>query len=264
MPPFNYGILISNTRRLALGVVLVRLCLLCLGGSAIVWGLTVFPILWQQSFLQRIAADIKARTPFADDALRNVTARLDDAEQAVHCRPSALQAGAIIRIRLLEDAISAGSRGQINDGMDKLQRSLEESLSCAPSDPFLWMVLYWLNVTQNGFEPKYIAQLRLSYRSGPYEGWIALKRNQLALSMYQTLPQDVAAAAVDEFVSLINTGGSDDAAATFVRSGPLLKSRMLSRLSEVRIRHREEFSTALSRLEHEPQPLVIEPQEKHP
>ena len=61
--------------------------------------------------------------------------------------------------------------------------------------------------------------LRMSYLMAPHEGWIAQRRNPVVVSLLPSLPSDLAAQAVAEFRSLVETPPYIDAAAAIL-TGP--------------------------------------------
>src|SRR6185437_15382490 len=112
---------------------------------------------------------------------------------------------AIVRLRRAELALSAGDRQQIDESLALLRRSIADALQDAPADPLLWLVLLWEESSREGFAPQNLRYLRMSYLRGPYEGWIAVKRNQFALSVFPELSPELSEAAVTEFVSLVKS-----------------------------------------------------------
>ena len=58
---------------------------------------------------------------------------------------------------------------------------------------------------KHGLTTSSVNYLRLSYRLGPNESWIALWRNKLAFALFERLPADLSKQAIDEFVGLLNT-----------------------------------------------------------
>ena len=72
--------------------------------------------------------------------------------------------------------------------------------------------------------------LRMSYRLGPNEAWIALKRNRIAFARFRRLPPDLAEDAIDEFTRLVKANFIDQAVDIF--TGPAWPERdlLLSRL----------------------------------
>jgi hypothetical protein len=95
---------------------------------------------------------------------------LQSVEESEYCLPSALRSAAVIRLWLLEEAISSGIRNLIDCEMSSFGTSIRRSLSCLPADPILWVVLFWQEIAQNGFKSEFLGYLRLSYRLGPNEG----------------------------------------------------------------------------------------------
>jgi hypothetical protein len=170
---------------------------------------------------------------------------IDRIEQSSYCRPEAMHSAAIIRLRLAEEAITNAERDAIDTRLGALQNSIVKSLACAPSDPFLWAILTWLDQTRQGFRPQQLMYLRLSYRLGPYEGWIADRRNRLALSMFWRLPPDLAEAVVREFATMVNSQFYEVAIAILTGPGWPLHDQLLAGLKDSDPRQREEFAKAL-------------------
>jgi hypothetical protein len=241
-----------------------RLSLVVLGGAAIAWGTTVFPRFWHERALEQMTASMVARVPFRNDVLRDFMGRVEAAEREQYCRPPAARAAAVFRLRTLEEAMAMGDRLAIDDDMEALRQAINRSLACAPTDSFLWMILYWLNVTQNGFYPKYLTYLRLSYQLGSHEGWIALQRNRLAFAVYQQLPPDVADDAINEFIGLVNTRLYSDTANIFIRSGRDLQQQLLSKLADVAPFYRQAFAKALYESGYDGQVLGVKPADTRP
>jgi hypothetical protein len=227
------------------GAKCARLLVALLGIFAIVWGIMVFPTSWRQSTLQRIAAAILNREVFAQNALVPFIPALDEIERAGYCQPKALQSAAIIRLRLAESAIATGDRTVLDDRLSALEHSIRRSLSCEPSDSFLWMILAWLDGVRQGPRNEQLAYLRQSYLLGPHEGWVAVRRNRLALSMFGRLPTDIAQAAVREFAEMVESWIYWDAIAIFTGPGWPVHQQLLASLGEVGVRQREAFYSAL-------------------
>jgi hypothetical protein len=129
--------------------------------------------------------------------------------------------------------------------MSALADSVRGSLSCAPADPFLWFILYWLENARSGFDHKHLEYLRLSYMLGPNEGWIGAKRNRFALAVFEHLPPDLADMAIGEFAHLLESGFHSEVVAIFTGPGWRIRDRLLSGLKNVPKIHREGFAQAL-------------------
>jgi hypothetical protein len=216
-----------------------------LGCIAIVWGIIVLPVFWQESSTERIAGLVIAGDPFKPEILAQQLPIIDRIEKSGHCRPAALRSAAIIRLRMAETEMSNNGRKQIGGHLKPLSSVFRSSLSCAPADPFLWLVLYWVKFAQNGVQSEDLQYLRMSYWLGPNEGWIALKRNPVAFSIFQKLPPDLAATTINEFDGLLKSKFYDEAAKIFV--GPAWPERelVLSQLSRVALQDRQQFSAVL-------------------
>jgi hypothetical protein len=225
--------------------VLARLFTLGLGLAAIAWGADVLPILWRQAPVERIAGYTIDRASFKPGALLPLLPAVAAVEQDPYCRPEALHSAALIRLRLVDDAMAAGAGDTIDPRLEALQTTTRRSLACAPADPFLWMVLAWVDVTRNGLRPGQLQDLRLSYLLGPNEGWIAARRNRFALSMFGRLSPDLADAAINEFAGMVDSWIYGDSIAIFTSAPSSIQHKLLARLAGVGKLQREAFAKAL-------------------
>src|SRR5215469_868136 len=130
-------------------VLLARSFTVFLGCFAVWWGIVGLPLYWQDSSIERIATQIIAGDPFKAETLAQQVPTIDSIEKSAYCRPAALRSAAIIQLRMAEVAAAANDRKPLKS----VSGVIRNSLSCAPADPFLWLALYSVEVTQNGFQP---------------------------------------------------------------------------------------------------------------
>jgi hypothetical protein len=201
---------------------------------------------WQQIPVERAARHIIAGYPIKIEELAKLVPTAQALEQPSYCRPAAMRGSAIVRLRLAEEFIAAGERDQIDSSMNSLRNSIRRSLVCSPADSFLWLAYFWVENTLNGFSVDHLKYLRMSYRLGSNEGWIALKRNRISLAIFESLPPDLAEMALDEFATLLGSEGSvNEAVAIFTGPGWRIRSLLLPRLKNVDDFPREAFARAL-------------------
>jgi|SRR6516162_2615076 hypothetical protein len=81
------------------------------------------------------------------------------------------------------------------------------------------MVLFWVENAIYAFSSIHLECLRISYSLGLNEGWIALKRNVVALASFERLPPDVGEMAIREFASSFGVDSSR-------HSGDLRRTRL--------------------------------------
>jgi hypothetical protein len=202
-------------------------------------------VFWSQAVIERVAAQIIDRNAFRPGVLLPLLPTVASVEHSGTCRPEAMRSASIIRLRLTEDAMAAGAREEIDNRLTALNDTIRRSLACAPSDAFLWMLLAWLDGAREGFRPGQLRDLELSYRLGPNEGWIAARRNRLAVSMFQRLPPDLAEAATTEFARMVDSWIYWEALAIFTGPGWPIHDRLLASLSDVGRLQREAFAKQL-------------------
>lgn len=226
-------------------ITLARIPLIALGCAALMWGSTVMPTFWQHARLELVAKRIVNGEQFNIERLRNELTSVATVEQSTFCRAAALRSAAIIRLRVAEQALSTGSRPDVDAQTSSASDTIFAALSCAPGDAFLWLALYWIDATQNGFRQQNLKYLRMSYELGPNEGWIAVKRNRLAFDIFPQLPPDLAERTIEEFVALLETGLYEQIVDIFTGPAWPVHDIILPRLSEVTERNRREFSKIL-------------------
>lgn len=228
-------------------VPLGRILVIALGCAAITWGLIVFPIFWRQSTIERIARRVINGDPFKTETLVELIPALEGIEGAEYCRPAALQSAAVIRLRLHDVAMVAKQHNLIGADLSALDHSIRKSLACSPADSFLWLALFWLESAQNGFRPDRLKYLQMSYRLGPNEGWIGLKRNRIAMTDFERLSLDLKESAIREFIGLLSSSFYHEVVAIFTGPGWQVRELILPRLKDVDKRHRQNFADVLYR-----------------
>jgi len=118
-------------------------------------------------------------------------------------------------------------------------------LQNAPDDPLLWLVWFWLDASRNGLRPESLPFLQMSYDLGPYEGWIAVKRNRVALAAFPALTSELAERAISEFVGLVRWGLIPEAVDIAAETAPALRRVLFARLKDLSYEQRRIFASAI-------------------
>jgi hypothetical protein len=226
-------------------ILFARSFVVVVGCVAVWWGVVEFPVFWQESSAERIADRIIAGAPFKAEILARQFPVLNSIERSAYCRPAALRSAAIIRLRLVEAATFENDRNHTDGQLKVLGNVIRNSLACSPADPFLWMVLFWMENAQSGADPTYLKHLRLSYQLGPNEGWIAIKRNPIVLGYLASLPPDLAEAGISEFVALVRSHFYSEAGDIVAGLAWPIRDLLFARLREVKEAERQTFAKLL-------------------
>lgn len=226
---------------------LSRVVLISIGVFSVWWGISTFPVYWRDTRLDHTADSILEGEQFNREILQTLLADADSAESA-WARPESLRSAAIIRLRLAEQASIAESSKPPVPVIDQLGVSIRRSLSAAPADPFLWLALFWSKTMKDDWSKEDFAYLKMSYLVGPHEGWVARRRNYIALASFPELPQDVAEAAVTEFKDLIVSEYYDTAVRILVGPGWPLRDILLRRLEDAPEKARYRFARSADQL----------------
>jgi hypothetical protein len=208
------------------------------GLIGLVWGVSEFSALRQESTIKKIADRILVGQVYKYDILLKQSSLVDPTQRPELCRPLTVRSAAVIRLRLAE--ISDNSAlGPAPVRANLAVEAIRESLACSPADPFFWLALYALEPSAP------LNYLTASYRLGPNEGWIALKRNPVAFANFDELP-DLRRIVVQEFVRIVEMDTIDDAVKIFV--GPAWDQRelILSQMDRVPLPQRQRFQAALT------------------
>jgi hypothetical protein len=223
-------------------VLLVRSLVIAAAVGAVGWAVMTAPKFWSESALINIAPHILAGEAYKSAAL---DALLPPQGISSRIPPSALSKIAIVRLRGVEDALAAGAVDGIDSRLDQLRDAIEASLVNAPADPFLWLVMFWLDNTRNGYAPAHLVYLRTSYALGPDEAWIATRRNRLALAIFPALPPDLANAAIAEFAGLVRSRLYAEAANIVAGPGRPLRRTLLAQVANIKETERRYFASLL-------------------
>lgn len=212
------------------------------GICAVAWAIDVVPIYRSDAPYMGTAERILSGEKFNAAQLDAMRRQLD----ATPVRPvqaSALSGATVMRLLLLEDGMKAGTRRPSDSDLVDLQSVVSATLSQSPTSAFVWLEEFWLKRQQ--VDSADFNLLRMSYRSGPNEAWIALRRNPLALGVFQSLPSDLAEQTLSEFAGLVRSGLYADAANILAGPGWAVHEQLLSHLVQVEEAGRRSFASAL-------------------
>jgi hypothetical protein len=217
----------------------LRASAMLVGLVGIVWGVSEFPALRQESTIKKIADRILVGDVYKYDILLKQSSLVEPRQRPELCRPLTVRSAAVIRLRLAEISDNA-ALGPAPVRTNLANNAIRQSLACSPSDPFFWLALYALEPSAP------LNYLTASYRLGPNEGWIALKRNPVAFANFDELPDDLRRIVVQEFVRIVEMDTIDDAVKIFV--GPAWDNRelILSQMDRVPLPQRQRFQAALT------------------
>lgn len=223
---------------------LIARALICgVGFATIVWGFYVFPMLWRPTGLERVAKHIVEGDTFQGDTITTLAMTLNEMRNNAY--PGAFRTAAVIRLRAVENTMAEGDTRTLDKEFAKLSSSVRASLSHVPTDPFLWAVLFWLENTQNGFSPIHLKYLQMSYSLGPNEGWVAVRRDQLALAVFSRLSPALKEEALAEFTRLVSSDFIVQAANILVMLSVPVRNQLLARLADVPQYEREQLAKSV-------------------
>ncbi|MCK1675306.1 hypothetical protein IVA89_26605 [Bradyrhizobium sp. 150] len=210
-----------------------RALLLPLGLFSVLWSLTAVPSFWRTAPARDIIARIIADDRFRPGVLDQMLVRIEAEPVLAIPRPELSLASVLVRLRIAEEGMQRRTLAEADREVEAAEHQLMASLKVTPSDSFLWLMLYSVKTTRNGFDPEIVRYLERSYLAGPHEGWIAVRRNRLALSIFPTLRDGTRQLAVSEFAELVDGDFIQEAAANLIGVGWAQNERLLSALGGI-------------------------------
>nr|WP_148667181.1 hypothetical protein [Bradyrhizobium amphicarpaeae] len=136
-------------------------------------------------------------------------------------------------IRRAEGVANLESGIDIDEVQERAERKARKSLALNPSDSFLWLMLYSVASARRGTDVGNVHYVNASYFAGPHEGWIALSRNRLGLSIFPILDPSVQQLIVSEFAELVDAGFVEIPATNLMGVGWEERERLLNALRHV-------------------------------
>ena len=225
---------------------LARTFVCLLGLMAVAWGYHFLPLFWRQTPPNWVATELLRGRTFDDQVLLREVNEVKASEQPLFCDPTALRTMFILRLGILRDAITAADRKLVDLAYSPLDDAARTALTCAPTNSFAWLVLFWLDAAKHRLQPNNVNYLQMSYALAPNEEWIALWRNRLAMAVFTQLPENLADDAVNEFVGLVNTGQLYQETATiFASAAPAAQKRIVTQLKSAGSVQRQIFARTL-------------------
>lgn len=223
-----------------------RLALLLLGAIGLWWSTSVMPVFRSAAPVREVTERVIADQRFKPGALSEVLARMERQPKLAVVRASYFQAEALVRLGIAERAMGRQASEDADGEVAAAEESVRTALKVNPSDSFLWLMLYSVYTVREGFAPENIRFLDESYATGPYEGWISLRRIRVALSIYSILTKLQQQRIVGEFARMVDTDFIDDAVSNLTGVGWAHRDQLLGSLAGVDIASRQSLAKQLS------------------
>ena len=173
-----------------------------LGLAGIGWSVAAYRALPDLGVTRAISMRIGRGDAYRYDALR---ARADSIGTLGErtCDTAFLADGLLIQARAAENEVAAANLADLDRRFEDVERSAHRLLECAPAQSLGWLALFWARSFRTGDGASIVPLLAESYRTGPNESWIRVRRIGLAMTHLRSLPQAVRKLVLDEFHVLV-------------------------------------------------------------
>ncbi|MFC7698618.1 hypothetical protein ACFQX9_18230 [Bradyrhizobium sp. GCM10028915] len=223
-----------------------RIWLLPLGVAGVLWSLNVLPSFLATAPLRDWSAQIIADETFKVGTFTELARGGALSAELWMLEPARAQAEALIHLRAAEEAIRRKNSEEADRAVEAALTKVRSALAVTPTDSLLWLLIYSVETSRGGVDPQYVRYLDQSYRCGPYEGWLMLRRNGLALAIFPTLTNITQEAVISEFAEMVDADFLADAAKNLTTVGWAYRARLLPKLEQITLASRQSFARALS------------------
>ncbi|SDT59504.1 hypothetical protein [Bradyrhizobium canariense] len=210
----------------------IRILTATCGICSIAWAISSIPVYRTDAAFASAAQHILSGEKYTPDQLNILKLRLE-ATPASLLGPLALSNIVVIRLQMAITELASGNAQLAPSGLGDLDTAVTATLAENPTNSFLWLTEYWLQDVRDGKTSADPKLLRMSYLLGPNEGWIALRRSPVTLSVFSSLPDDLAEKAVTEFAGLVRSGFYVDAANILAGPGWAVHDKLLASLAPI-------------------------------
>ncbi|UQR65381.1 hypothetical protein LRP30_09105 [Bradyrhizobium sp. C-145] len=219
-----------------------------LGLASVLWSVSVFPSFWLTAAARTVSEQVLKQVRFRPGALAEILNRMQAQPVRTPSPPELARAEALIQLQAGEDALERNGSTEADHRLETAERKIQLTLAVYPTDSFLWLMMYSIDTTRNGFRRECISYLHQSYMTGPLEGWVALRRNRLALSVFALLERKTQDSVIAEFAKMVDAEFIEIAMANLTGVGWEERVRLLSNLVSVDISRRETLARKLAQI----------------
>lgn len=212
---------------------LSRFLMVSLGCTAFTWSVFAGSNFWQKAAVEKVVTHIHAGYVFKVATLAAFKGDLDPLGPDKWQRPSSLHNAAVVELRFLERALSDAGQNNVDALLNSTNGFVRQSLASVPADPLLWLVLFWVENNLNGFKREHLEYLKMSYFSGPNEGWVAVKRSRFAIALFSALSPELTENATREFARLVDSEYFSEAADILGGPGWSARDKLMAGLKDL-------------------------------
>lgn len=221
----------------------VRSGFVLFGLAGLLWACGAMPTFWVLQPLSWVAERMLSGEILKPGSLVQMLVSLESSPKAVVVSARVARASAILKLGVgyERDAIDVDRK------MQAAEEAGKASLAQNPADSMLWLMLVPLENDRSGFDPSNLRFLAQSYSTGPLEGWIALRRNRIALSVFPMLGGTLQDLVVAEFASMVDSDLVEAAMTNLTGVGWSQRERLLAELGRVDVASKQNLAKRLAR-----------------
>jgi len=224
-----------------------RLLIAILAAAGLAWGIMILPASETADELRDIEAALLHNEEFSAGALSRRLASIDPSTLDA-CDTHSQGALSLIEMRLTQSALLAGNTKEFSDHSASMDARLRRTLACAPHHSFSWLMAFALDVLHGRINDHSFQLLAMSYSTSPNEAWVAIRRNPLAVRLFESAPENLKPSILKEFRLLVINGFSKDAASSYRGASEATRALLRTSVDELNPKQQNSFRDALDQL----------------
>lgn len=172
----------------------------------------------------------------------------DAAEVSDFCAAATASKFIIARLSLLENVRLQSKEEEAIFEAGQLASDNHRALTCEPTQSFQWLLQSWIAEMTRDVDSSTWQSLAMSYETGRYEGWIAVRRSRIALADFDAAPERLRDSMIREFKVLLDFNFFDDGVHLYESASAAGKERLDEAVAALGISKQQSFKRHLDEL----------------
>jgi hypothetical protein len=245
---FDGGSSNQASRKTTFGIhaLLRRTPLLLIGCSGLIWGISnLVSSAASDSFRDIESSLLKFETFNRQAALAILDSKA--ARKAQACDTHAQRALMLLEVPLADASLRSGKAQDFDRHTLSLEQRANRTLSCAPRDSLVWLLLFGLRNEHGLLDTKAFDLLAMSYATSPNEAWVAVRRIVVAIPVILAAPMGLREKILVEFQALVRRGFVGPPALAYINASAEVRALLQARLDELDPDTRDAFKRAVEK-----------------
>lgn len=225
----------------------VRFLTLVVAAAGLAWGLVTLPGSEASDDLLDVESQLLRSETFTPKALAR-TLKTPAFEKLSNCDVPAQIALLLIEARVSEATLRAGAVNDFDLHSASIDSRSDRVLACAPRQSFVWLMKFSQAILRGQLDERSFAFLAMSYETSPDEGWVTIRRNNVAVPLLLVFPEPLKEKALSDFQRLVKGGFNEEAGRLYQGASPPIRSLLQASVEQLESYRQKSFWDAVHRV----------------